>query len=212
MEHQLEEIVAANLTELRRAKGWTQAELAEKINYSDKSISKWERGDGLPDLKVIKQLAVLYGVTLDTIVTESTPEELRQAQKPKGRLTLRIITELLAVSVVFLVATVFYVFFVLSGDQNPWTLFTWALPISFALLTLFNYRWSYRVCTIVFGSLLSWTFLTAIYLQLVTYNPWMLFLVGVPAQAAIVLFSQYRRRRKQGDKHETKSYEPNRRN
>ncbi len=200
LEHQLEDIVAANLTELRRAKGWTQAELAEKINYSDKSVSKWERGDGLPDLKVVKQLAELYGVTVDTILTENTPEALQQTQKPRGRLALRIITELLAVSVIFLIATVFYVFIAFSGDQNPWMLFIWPLPISFALLTLFNYRWGYRVCAIVFGSLLCWTLLTAIYLQLLRYNLWMLFLVGIPAQAAIILFSQYKRKKQTAKK------------
>ena len=56
----LEQIVANNLTELRKEKKWTQAELAEKINYSDKSVSKWERGEALPDLKVLKQMADLY--------------------------------------------------------------------------------------------------------------------------------------------------------
>ena len=56
----LEQIVANNLTELRKEKKWTQAELAEKINYSDKSVSKWELGEALPDLKVLKQMADLY--------------------------------------------------------------------------------------------------------------------------------------------------------
>ena len=100
MEQSLEQIVAANLAELRRARGLTQAELAEKINYSDKSVSKWERGDGLPDLKVLTQLAALYGVSLDTFVTENAAQEIEQVQKPKSKLSLRILTELLAVSII----------------------------------------------------------------------------------------------------------------
>ncbi len=196
MEQQLEVTVAKNLTELRKTRGWTQAELAEMINYSDKSVSKWERGDGLPDLKVMTQLASLYGVTLDTLVKDHSPEEIQKTQKPKGRLALRIITELLAVSIVFLVATILYVLLSVSDKSNLWTLFTWGLPISFLLLTLFNLRWKYRVCAIVFASLLAWSFLTALYLQLLPHNLWMLFLVGAPAQAAIVLFSQYRRKKK----------------
>ena len=195
MEQNLEQIVAANLAELRRAQGLTQAELAEKINYSDKSVSKWERGDGLPDLKVLTQLSALYGVPLDTFVTENAAHEIEQVQKPKSRLSLRILTELLAVSIIFLVITVIYVLAAVYAKVNLWTLFTWAVPLSFALLTLFNLRWSYRVCAIVFGSLLNWCFLTALYLQLLQYNIWMLFIIGIPAQAAIILFSQYRRKK-----------------
>ncbi len=195
MEQNLEQIVAANLAELRRAQGLTQAELAEKINYSDKSVSKWERGDGLPDLKVLTQLAALYGVSLDTFVTENAAHEIEQVQKPKSKLSLRILTELLAVSIIFLAATVIYVLASFYAKINLWTLFTWAVPLSFGILTLFNLRWGYRVCAIVFASLLSWCFLTALYLQLLQYNIWMLFIIGVPAQAAIILFSQYKRKK-----------------
>ena len=195
MEQNLEQIVAANLAELRRAQGLTQAELAEKINYSDKSVSKLERGDGLPDLKVLTQLSALYGVSLDTFVTENAAQEIEQVQQPKSRLSLRILTELLAVSIIFLAATVIYVLASFYAKINLWTLFTWAVPLSFGVLTLFNLRWHYRVCTIVFSSLLSWCFLTALYLQLLQYNIWMLFIIGVPAQAAISLFSQYKRKK-----------------
>lgn len=195
MEQSLEQIVAANLADLRKARGWTQAELAERINYSDKSVSKWERGDGLPDLKVLTQLASLYGVSLDTFVTENAAHEIEQIQKPRGRLSLRILTELLAVSIVFLAVTVIYVLLSFYAKLNLWTLFTWAVPLSFGILTVLNIRWNYRVCAIVFGSLLSWSFLTALYLQLLQHNVWMLYIVGIPAQAAIILFSQYRRKK-----------------
>ena len=195
MEQSLEQIVAANLAELRKARGWTQAELAERINYSDKSVSKWERGDGLPDLKVLTQLASLYGVSLDTFVTENAAHEIEQIQKPRGRLSLRILTELLAVSIVFLAVTVIYVLLSFYAKLNLWTLFTWAVPLSFGILTVLNIRWNYRVCAIVFGSLLSWSFLTALYLQLLQHNVWMLYIVGIPAQAAIILFSQYKRKK-----------------
>lgn len=191
----MEQIVAANLADLRKARGWTQAELAERINYSDKSVSKWERGDGLPDLKVLTQLASLYGVSLDTFVTENAAHEIEQIQKPRGRLSLRILTELLAVSIVFLAVTVIYVLLSFYAKLNLWTLFTWAVPLSFGILTVLNIRWNYRVCAIVFGSLLSWSFLTALYLQLLQHNVWMLYIVGIPAQAAIILFSQYRRKK-----------------
>ena len=194
MEQSLEQIVAENLAQLRKEKKWTQAELAEKINYSDKSVSKWERGDGLPDLKVLVQLADLYDVTLDCLVTANGANERRIKEPPKARLSYRIILELLAVSVVFLIATVLYVGFATYQKTHPWTLFIWALPISFGLLTLFNLKWKYFVCSIVFASICSWSLLTALYLQMLSYNLWMLFLIGIPAQAAVILVSQVRKR------------------
>ena len=61
----LSPIVSHNLTELRKARGLTQGQLAEKFAYSDKSISKWEHGEALPDLNTLQELADFYGVTLD---------------------------------------------------------------------------------------------------------------------------------------------------
>ena len=192
MEQTLEQIVAANLTELRRAKQWTQADLAEKINYSDKSVSKWERGEGIPDLKVLMQLADLFGVTLNDLVRENGSAEHLRQKKLNRSVAPRVIMELLAVSVVFLIATVIYV---ALSRFNPWICFVWAVPVSFGLMTLFNVHWSFRVCATVFGSIFSWTLLAAVYLQLLPYNLWMLFLIGVPTQAAIILGAQLGRKR-----------------
>ena len=64
------EILAENLTYYRKAAGFTQLEIAEKFNYSDKSISKWERGEGVPDVFVLKALADLYGLTIDDFFNE----------------------------------------------------------------------------------------------------------------------------------------------
>ena len=189
-EKNLEQIFAANLTALRREKEWTQAELAEKINYSDKSVSKWERGDGLPDLKVLIQLADLFGVTLDCFITEDGAKQQNQYKVPKQKIGFRVIMELLAVSIVFLFATVVYVGVATYARTYPWTVFVWALPVSFAVLTLFNIRWKFRICAVVFGSIIVWTLLAATYLQLLSYNLWMLFLIGIPAQAAIIFGTQ----------------------
>ncbi|MBQ9806317.1 MAG: helix-turn-helix transcriptional regulator [Clostridia bacterium] len=189
MEQSLEQIVAANLAELRRTKQWTQADLAEKINYSDKSVSKWERGEGLPDLKVLKQLTDLYGVSLDSLVTPGGAANEILQRKPKKSIAPRVIMELLAVSVVFLIATVVYV---ALSKHNPWICFVWAVPVAVGAITLFNIHWKFRVCAIVFGSLFVWTLLAAVYLHLLPHNLWMIFLVGVPTQAAIILGAQLR--------------------
>ena len=63
-------IIGKNIAELRKSSGLTQLELAEKLNYSDKSVSKWERGESLPDIVVLKSVADLFEVTLDYLVEE----------------------------------------------------------------------------------------------------------------------------------------------
>ena len=197
-EKSLEQIVAENLTELRRGKEWTQAELAEKINYSDKSVSKWERGDGLPDLKVLIRLADLFGVTLECFVTDGGAKQTNQYKQPRQRIGFRVILELLAVSIVFLVATLIYVAVASYEQRYLWTLFVWALPVSFAVLTCLNTHWKFRVCSVVFGSISVWTLLAAVYLQLLQFNLWILFLIGIPAQAAIILGTQMWKHYKKG--------------
>ena len=194
LEQSLEQIIAANLTELRKAKKWTQAELAEKINYSDKSVSKWERGDGMPDIKVLMQLSTLFGVTLDFFVTENAAQDRAKYEAPKDRIGFRVIVELLAVSIVFLIATVVYVAFATYQNLNLWTCFIWAVPISSFILMTFNARWKFRVCAIVFRSIFCWTLLAAVYLQMLQYNIWMIFLIGIPAQAAIILWAQIKQK------------------
>ena len=50
-------IVSKNLSDLRKRNGLTQAELAEKLNYSDKAVSKWEKGESLPGVEVLYKLS-----------------------------------------------------------------------------------------------------------------------------------------------------------
>ena len=67
----LKQTIAKNITALRQGRKMTQIELAEKLNYSDKAISKWERGESIPDVTVLKSIADLFGVTLDYLLQES---------------------------------------------------------------------------------------------------------------------------------------------
>lgn len=100
----LEQTVANNLAELRKKKNWTQAELAGRINYSDKTVSKWERGEALPDLRVLKQMSELFGVDLEYFVTEHGPSERIWFAFPKRSVFLRMLRVLLTSSVLCLVS------------------------------------------------------------------------------------------------------------
>ena len=195
----LEEIVAQNLTELRKAQKWTQAELAEKLHYSDKSISKWERGDALPDLKVLTQLAELFGVTLDYFVTENAAAEKNRFALPKNEKGFRIGVELLSVCAVWLVALSIFIYTATTPRGGYWLALIWAVPLSALSTLVFSLHWKFRIVSVVFQSILCWTLLAAVYLQLLFgrsgSNIWMLFLVGIPVQAAIILWAQIRHHR-----------------
>lgn len=194
----LEQIVANNLIELRKEKQWTQAELAERINYSDKSVSKWERGEALPDLKVLMQMADLFGVGIEYFVTENAASEKEKNELPKRGTGFRIVAALLAACIVWLIAVVVFVSFSIQSTWL-WMVFIWAIPASTWVMMMMFHHWGFRITALVFRSIFCWTLLAATYLQLLVskdLNVWMLFLVGIPLQAVLILWSQIRRSKK----------------
>lgn len=185
---ELEKIVAANITELRKSKQWTQLKLAEKLNYSDKSISKWERGDGIPDLKTLCKMAELFSVSLDFFVTDGASEQLKKYAAPKEEKGYRLVISLLIIVGFWTAATAFYIYSMMYKSINAWTLFIWPVPLSFAIMYRFNIKWGKKWLGLVCSSGFCWTLLAAFYLQFLSYNFWLLFVVGIPIQAALVLW------------------------
>ena len=80
-EQEFRKMLAENLVKYRKLNGLTQAELADCISYSDKSVSKWERGDGVPDVFVLLTLSGLYGISIAELV----------GQEPAGKETAALI-------------------------------------------------------------------------------------------------------------------------
>lgn len=186
----VKEVIAKNLTALRTKKGYTQAELAEMLNYSDKSVSKWENGDVTPPIDVLIALANIYGVTLNYLVEECPTENFDKRYQSKQNNLNKIFITALAVVFVWLVATVLFVYSSLISLKTPWLLFVFAVPISFLFLQVFNFIWGRKKFTPIISSLLLWSALASVFLNYVTYTPWTIFLIGVPLQIAIILWSQ----------------------
>ena len=179
-------IIAKNLSELRRKNKLTQLEVAEKLNYSDKAVSKWEQGESLPGIEVLYKLAKLYGVSMDYIVGE---KEVNPARAAFGGLTQkrkRIIT-LLSVLGVWLFATVFYIFFNIFAHANLWTLFCWAVPASCVVCIVFDAVWHKRRFLFLIISAFIWSLLLCFCLQFVNYNIWQILGIGIPLQLAVLL-------------------------
>ena len=187
---ELKEIVAENLAYLRKKNNFTQLELAEKLNYSDKSISKWEHGETMPDIEILQKLANIYNVTLDYIVSDAPIEEKQKFYKKSQNKQNQIIISALWVSFVWILAAVIYVYTNIIMNANYWLVFILAIPISIAVLIFFNKFWGNKTSKFILISLFTWVLLFCIYLQLLAYNIWLIFLIALPVQISIILWSQ----------------------
>ena len=79
-------IIAKNVTALRTSRAMTQLELAEKLHYSDKAVSKWERGESIPEIGTLIAIADLFEVPLDYLVREQHKKQNKQsAPKPNNK-------------------------------------------------------------------------------------------------------------------------------
>ncbi len=183
---ELKNIIAKNISELRKASGLTQLALAEKLNYSDKAVSKWESGASIPDVIVLKEIADLFGVTVDSLLSENCKAEKVSPRKTR----IHVIITLLSVMLVWLIGTLVFVSLGISGIlKNAWLAFVWPVPVSFIVVLIFNSIWGKRRLNYLVISFLMWTLLAAIYLSALKYNPWLLFVMGVPGQIIICLWS-----------------------
>lgn len=184
--NELKNIIADNLMNLRKASKLTQLELAEKLNYSDKAISKWERGESLPDVLMLKSLADMYNVGIEYLFEEHSQEETRQRKNPLKYNNKLIITLLSCLGILGL-ATIFYVTLLIGTGKNFWIVWLWTFQISFVVLLVFSSIWGTKKMVIISISGILWSLLTCIYCQLLKYNIWPIFLVGIPLQISILL-------------------------
>ena len=194
MKDDIKTTVANNLIALRKSKGLTQADVANALNYSDKSVSKWEHADSLPDISILCALADMYGVTLDYLTHEDAEEQLsyvNEKKKPDRERPLTI--EVLTVTIVFLFATVLFVYgycFASVPTQDFWIAYLWAIPISALFLWNYNRKWhKNKLESTILLSILLWSLLLCIFLQFGDYKLWLIFILGVPMEVIIVLSS-----------------------
>ena len=192
MEKNITKIVGNNLTALRKSAGMKQIEIAKKFNFSDKTISKWESGESLPSLDVLVKLCEFYGITLNDLTSESldcTDAANIIPVNAKIENTNKIIITLLAVTLVWIIATIAFIYAKLYTNVNLWIAFIWAVPVSFIVGIVLNSIWGKRKINFILISFFVWTLLTAIYLQILEYNLWVVFILGIPSQIAIILWS-----------------------
>lgn len=180
-------IIAENLTMLRKKKGITQAELAERLDYSDKAVSRWEHGETLPDINVLCELCDFYGVTLDFLVQKGDGQ-IKEDTQSRKLLINNIIVCALAVSIVWLVATTIFIYGnTLKEVSNFWIAFIWAIPMSCVAVLRLGREWLPRTAKMIIWSLFLWTLITAVVLHFISRGLWLFYVAGVPAQVIIIL-------------------------
>lgn len=182
-EEKLREYFARNLAHYRKALGLTQSELAEKLNYSDKSISKWERGDGLPDLAVTAQLAEIFGLTVNDLI----------AEKPRRRLMTtrnKIIITLLSMGIAWLVATIlFFLCEIIFPSVKVWWLFyIYAIPISAIVGIVFSCIWWKKIHLLASISTLIWSAALCVMLTVPIPKIYLIFIVAAVLQILTILW------------------------
>jgi len=201
-------IVGSNLLKLRKDKKLTQLEVAEKFNYSDKSISKWEKGESLPSVEVLCELAAFYDVTLNDLTHENlaTTENVAETSKEKKKkdklakvkkektprmFSTRLMITLLSVAAVWLCATILFVVLKLTMGINVFMCFMWASVLTMIVLIVFNAIWGRMRYLFIILTIMLWLLLASIHIQLVVntpYNIWPVYFLGIPLQILIILW------------------------
>ena len=203
--------LGSNIASYRKQLGMTQLSLADKLNYSDKAVSKWERGESVPDVLTLVQLAELYGVSVNDLLADpnSLPENtgavVEKMEKAVEKTLKRKADKLsilgLSSLLVWFVALLIFVVVSSLGVAKSWVAFFYAIPAdAIVMLSLrsawHDFRWNKTLISVI-----MWGGLLSIYVSLLLFvdvNIWKLFLLGIPGQLAILLwFRMFRKQPKE---------------
>ena len=200
-DEKLKNQLGANIAAFRKREGMTQASLAERINFSDKAVSKWERGESVPDVLTLMELAQLFDITVDDLLKDhnALPENVGKVEKVMGKAvekTLkrkadkRIICQLCSVLVWF-VALLAFVICSTLGIEKSWLSFFVAFPVNCIVLLSLRSAWAdfrsnkWLISGIMWGCLISAYMFVFVFANM---HIWKIFLLGIPGQAAILLW------------------------
>ena len=192
---ELKLISASNIIKLRTEAGLTQAELGEKLNYSDKTISKWERGEAIPDAYVLTQMAEIFGVTVDYLLSShdawESPDQQAARQKEAGY-SVNMIIAISVLGVWTMALTIFVLLWLF--DIILWETFIVALPVSILtyMVLICVFRRRQHLQFVIAAFVLSMFIL--LYFTLPMQKPWQLFLIAIPAEIIVFLSCNIRRR------------------
>lgn len=203
--------IGTNIALQRKNAGLTQVGLAEKLNYSDKAVSKWERGDSMPDILTLVQLSELFEVSVSDLLADpnalpGNPGSLEKAmsqvsEKALKRKADKNVILALSSTLVWFIALLFFVVISSFGIPYSWVAFVYAIPINAIVLLSLRSAWRDFRWNRVLISVIVWSTLLALYLSFLLFlhfQMWKLFLLGIPGEVAITLWFRLFRVPKKG--------------
>lgn len=188
-------IIGTNIRELRKVNKMTQNDLAIKLNYSNKAVSRWESGEIVPDVETINKICDIFNIPI-ALIFEQQIDKNRLQKQTKRNVSNKVIISLLAIMAVWCLAIVGFVYSNIVFSKSVWQLFLWAVPVSCVVGIIFNAIWGKKWLTISLISLLLWSILACIYVAFLKYNIWLIFIVGLPIQICIALSASLNRKSK----------------
>jgi len=207
--------IGSNIAAYRKRSGLTQAGLADKLNYSDKAVSKWERGESVPDVQTLVLLAEQFGITVNELLTDpnALPENTGAVQQVMDQVVQKTLKKkankniILGLSSILVWFVALFIFVVVSSLEIPksWLAFIYAVPVNaIVLLSLRSawrdFRWNRAlISTTMWGGIVS---IYVTLLVLADLNLWKIFLLGIPGQAAIFLWFRMFRPVKTKEEHD----------
>ena len=181
---------AKNLIYYRKKLGLTQLQLANKLNYSDKAISKWENGDTLPDIVVFSCIADFFKISVNDLIKKPTVDEDKTIVSTKSRALIII----LACGLVWLACTlVFFALFMFADLDRIWLTFILAIPATFIVLVVFSSLWYKEIFQCISTSGLIWSSALSISLCFFRYSSsWFIYIVAGILQILFILWYLFR--------------------
>ena len=193
--------IGSNIASYRKRANLTQAGLAEKLNYSDKAVSKWERGESVPDVITLVQLANQFDITVNDLLADpnALPDNLNTLEKAMAQVSEKTLKRkankniILALSSILVWFVALLVFVVLSSLSipNSGLAFLYAGPVNAIVLLSLRSAWHDFRWNRILISVMMWGILACIHMTLLLFlrfNMWKLYLLGLPGQAAILLW------------------------
>lgn len=185
------DIVAKNLMKYRKQAGFSQLDLAKKLNYSNKNISKWENGETTPSIFVLNQIAQLYGIKVDDFLSISQEDANQEPTAPRiddrRKLIFRIGMLLLANAIVYAVGTalIYALHYVNIADFNKYLIYLYLSPLSFLSVTIFI-RVLCKFVDPISLSIFGWLICLGIYLSFINI-PYIAFVFALGAAYEFIL-------------------------
>ena len=205
--------IGRNIASYRKRAGLTQAGLAERLNYSDKAISKWERGESAPDVLTLVQLSEQFGITVNDLLVDpdALPEETGAVQQAMEQVVEKALKRkadkgtILSLSSILVWFVALFAYVMLScfelTEAWSWIFFIYAIPANAIVLLSLRSAWHDFRWNQILISIIMWGSILSVYVSLLVFlnwNIWRMFLLGIPGQAAVLLwFRLFRKPRKE---------------